>query len=134
MVCKLCWNLLKVRLDSNAWTCSSRHPAPLVVFSLPRVLIGKGASCWRPIMDDREAFFLHSDASLCECPWRCVQTRIVSRHCPGSRGGIPRAAANPVHQEGHSRVLAKPLCFLVLRLRVRFFLVPKNQQYLKRAH
>jgi len=49
-------------------------------------------------------------------------------HSPGSRAGIPGAAANPAHQEGRSRGLAKPQCFLLVRLRVRAFcfLVPEK--------
>lgn len=62
----------------------------------------------------------------------------LARHSPGSRAGISQTAANPAHRQGHSRVLAKPPCFLLVRLRVCcfgfFFLVPQNQQYLKRAH
>lgn len=49
--------------------------------------------------------------------------------------GIPWAVANPEHQEGHSRVLAKPLYFLLVRVHFWVvFLVPKTQQCFKRAH
>lgn len=85
MVCKLCWNLLNVRLDSNAWECSSRHPEPLVVLNLARVLIRKGAPCWKHHGWQIEAFF-----SLLQCIFKQMPMEMCSdMDC---RAGIAQGA------------------------------------------
>lgn len=137
MVCKLCWNLLKVRLDSNTWvsmlfqaSCTSGGAQPTQGTHWERCSMLETHHGWQI-----EAFFFSTLMHLyVNAHGIVLRHGLLGRHCPGSRAGIPWSAANPVHQEGHSRVLAKPLCFLLVRLRVRFcFLVPQTQQCLKKG-
>ena len=84
-----------------------------------------------------EAFFFCTPVRLCVNDHRDVLRHgLLGRHCPGSHAEIPQTVANPLleDQEGHSRGLAKPLFFWLVKLRVWFSLMPVNQQYLNRAH
>lgn len=109
----------------HLWWCST-YPG----YSLGKVL-HVGDPSW---MTNRGIFFSTPMHLYVNAHGIVLRHGLLGRHCPGSRAGIPWSAANPVHQEGHSRVLAKPLCFLLVRLRVRFcFLVPQTQQCLKKG-
>lgn len=115
MVVELFWALLKFRLSSSPGLWSSRCPTPLALLTLPRIPIGIIGDPSETICN---SIFPPSSSSPCGSMfWGCgagTAHGFPEIH-PMDFHGLRGASRDP--WEGHSRGLAKPLCFLLVRLR-----------------